>query len=438
MVTYGDPIGIPTSLRPQGTYICGKSGSGKTSLLQRNILWDIENGGGVCVIDPARDLVNAMLPYIPAERLRDVILFDTSMPVALDFFSYQREDKEEKDDLVDYIASIFNLENAPIAKPHLISLLYTLFEAREAGLDSISFLDIHRFLMHPSRQAKILAYCSRERREEWARPLPHDTRTAIVKRMTRFVENSTLRAIVGCPNPLLNMEHVISEKKILFVTLKESETGHFIGSLVVAKLQQAIFKLAGRHASEASRVPFYLYVDECNTILEFAADTFDTILQRARKFKLCLTMANVTPKKLPEKIRDCLGILGSLVIFNLDPAHGQVFKSQIAPHLVDELTNLPKFHALFRTDNKTTAVRTPSFLPPRENGNAQYVRTRTLDLYSCKSAPVSDTSEDGTKPDPEPTLPHDASKEPGTPTPQRVFRPDDKPARHATKRQGSH
>ena len=430
-------IGIDPKNRPLTTYVCGNSGSGKTSLIQRNILWDIKNGSGVCVIDPARDLVNAILPYIPSQRLNDVIWFDTSMPVALDFFSYAAGNKEEKDDLVDYIASIFNLENAPIAKPHLISLLYTLFEAREAGLD-ISFLDVHKFLMYSSRQTKILDSCSQERKEEWARPLPHETKTAIVKRMTRFVENSTLSAIVGCPNPLLNMEQVISQKKILFVTLKESETGHFIGSLVVAKLQQAIFKLASRHKSEASRIPFYLYIDECNTILAFAAETFETILQRARKFKLCLTMANPTPKKLPEKIRDCLGTIGNLVIFNLDPADGQVFKAKIAPYVVDQLTNLPKFHALFRTNNKTTAVKTGSFLPPRENGNAEYVRTRTLDFYSCKSAPSSHTSRDGTKPDVEPTLPHDAGKAPGTPAPQPVLRPDDKPARHATKKSDSH
>ena len=123
-------IGIAPKNRPLSTYICGNPGNGKSSLIQRMVLHDIKRGEGVCVIDPTSDLIDTLINYIPDHRLNDVIYFDTSMPIAIDFFSYG-DNPKEKENLIDDLIGIFDLQNAPRAEPFLLSVIYTLFEAKE-------------------------------------------------------------------------------------------------------------------------------------------------------------------------------------------------------------------------------------------------------------------------------------------------------------------
>ena len=70
--------GIRSVDRRRHVYIIGKTGMGKSTLLENMILSDIEAGKGVAVIDPHGDLAEAILEYIPKRRTNDVILFDPS------------------------------------------------------------------------------------------------------------------------------------------------------------------------------------------------------------------------------------------------------------------------------------------------------------------------------------------------------------------------
>ena len=223
--------------RNLGTYVCGNPGSGKSSLLQQQILWDMDQRHGVCVIDPSGDLIGnfdqlasgeplpSILSYIPEHRIDDVIYFDTSMPVPFDFFSYVDED--EKGDLVNDLAAIFNLSGAPVAKPYLIQLIYTLFKANENPMiyqpdrgvdDRCTFLDISRFLTRETRMHYILSYCSRERQEQsppYTRLPQHDTITAITIRLVKFMESKTLKHIVGANSGGINLGDVIENNCLL-------------------------------------------------------------------------------------------------------------------------------------------------------------------------------------------------------------------------------
>ena len=380
-------IGIEKRHRPLGTYICGNPGSGKSSLIQHMVLTDIRNNQGVCVIDPTADLITTLINYIPEHRVKDVIYFDTTMPISIDFFSYNNDPKE-KENLVDDLVAIFDLENAPRAKPFLISVINTLFEAREKGLPT-NFLDVYRFCKDEKRRTQILSRCSPERQFQFDRLPQPDTVDAVASRMIPFVESKTLREIVGCHEPKLKLWEVMQKKQILLVNLEDTATDLFIGSLIVSKIQQATFRRR-KIENEAHRLPFYLYIDECQTVLKFAVSDFEKILTRARKYNLSLILANQLPSDLPEPIQRKLGTIGNLVIFNLE--EGRIFKSRIAPYIPDYLIDLPKFQAIFRTNNKVTKVQTPSFLPKRMSPHVESIKIRTLQEYACKTMPIVDTS----------------------------------------------
>jgi len=70
------PFGLSTADRRQHTYIVGKTGTGKTTLLANMIVQDIAAGRGVGVIDPHGDLAYELLNSIPPSRTDDVVYFD--------------------------------------------------------------------------------------------------------------------------------------------------------------------------------------------------------------------------------------------------------------------------------------------------------------------------------------------------------------------------
>ncbi len=72
----GQRVEIPQASRRQGTYIIGANGTGKTGLIENLVLQDIQQGLGVCLLDPHGDLTQAVLSRLPDTREKDVIYLD--------------------------------------------------------------------------------------------------------------------------------------------------------------------------------------------------------------------------------------------------------------------------------------------------------------------------------------------------------------------------
>ena len=67
-------FGIKDSDRTKHIYLIGKSGMGKSTLLENLAVQDIQRGNGLCFIDPHGAAVDTFLDYIPSERVADVRL----------------------------------------------------------------------------------------------------------------------------------------------------------------------------------------------------------------------------------------------------------------------------------------------------------------------------------------------------------------------------
>ena len=317
--------------RHYGIYIAGNPGGGKSSLIQNLVIKEIKEGYGVAVIDPKGSLVDRILAHIPKSRADDTIYFDSSKPVPIDFFSYPNP--EERADLLDMLLEIFALEDAPLSNPNLQAVLDTLFHANEnpdiPDTDRCTFLDIGKFLTDRTRRETILNYCP-SRREEWQwieKVKPATEFKSILGRLRPYTIRGALNTVFSAKRPELNIADVITKNQILLVNLRDTKSAYFIGSLIATKFQQAIF--ARRDIPEAKRVPYYLYVDECHMVLKFSEETFETILTRAREFRLCLTLANQLPTDLPESIQRKLEIIHTKFLFLLKPKSARVFKEEI-------------------------------------------------------------------------------------------------------------
>jgi hypothetical protein len=234
---------------------------------------------------------------------------------------------------------------------------------------------------------------------------------SVLERLSPFTESRTLRTMFSSGKGL-NIGTVMQNKQILLINLKDSPTDLFIGSLLSAKFQQAAF--GRRTIPEALRTPYYLYIDECQTILGYAVKSFEAILTRARKYNLCLTLSNQIPSDLPADIRRKVGTLANLILFNLDYQDALIFKHRIIPYLPEDLVDLPRFVAICRTSGHVSRIPTPKFLGPspaspahliRQNAqklaaqSAQSNQKRSGENSSCDTAPNSFNKGNG-NPDP--------------------------------------
>ncbi|MDH4330732.1 MAG: type IV secretion system DNA-binding domain-containing protein, partial [Candidatus Moranbacteria bacterium] len=90
-------FGIKEDDRRRHMYAIGKTGMGKTNLLENIVIQDIRNGKGVCYVDPHGDTAEKLLKAIPRERINDVVYFnpaDTSFPVAFNILESVEDDKK--------------------------------------------------------------------------------------------------------------------------------------------------------------------------------------------------------------------------------------------------------------------------------------------------------------------------------------------------------
>ena len=321
------------------------------------------------------------------------------MGIPIDFFSPQAADRNE---VIDDLVNIINLGDAPTAKEYLANAITAFFAFNEkvAVADRLTIFDIPRFMTDEKFRSSVLVHCHQELQIYFPPSIRFNPESinALLTRMSKLARYDELRTILGAKKAHFNIANIINENKVLFLDLRErSEPDAIVGSLVAAKIQHTIFSRANMDDLQKAK-PYVLYIDECDLILKFAAERFHSIILRARKYNLWLTMACPSPNDLDEKIRNSLSKLGNFVIHKLNPDDARILRHEITPYVIEQLQNLPDYVALFRTNDTVSAIEHAKFLPKLVNGNADYVQVSTKRQYlpdSRKSEQMPHTSGSG-------------------------------------------
>jgi len=351
-------FGIAREDRRRHLCVVGKTGMGKTTLIQTQIAADIEAGRGVCLIDPHGDLAEAVLRVIPARRTNDVIVFDAAdREYAVSFNPLVCRDPDRIDQTTSGVVSAFKKIYESWGPRLEDTLRNAVFATVEQGGTLGTML---RLLSDaPFREGFVATIRDDLVRSFWVHEFAHwndryrtEAVAAIQNKIRPFLTNRSLRAIVGHSQRSLDLRYIMDDQQVLIVNLSKGRIGEdnatLLGALLVASIQQAAMSRAD--VSEQERPDFYLYVDEFQN---FTTGSFATILSEARKYRLNLTVAHQYLKQLDDETANAVfGNVGSIVAFQVGSDDAQVlaqqlskFDGQLKPQ---DLTNLPKYTAYVR------------------------------------------------------------------------------------------
>ena len=370
-------FGIKRDDRRHHTYIIGKTGTGKTSLLLNMILSDVFSGEGLGVVDPHGDLAEALLDYIPRRRINDVVYFnpsDVEHPISLNILEDTQPDKRHI--VVSGVMSVFKRIWADFWGPRLEHIFRNSILGLLEYPEKTTLLGIQRILSDPRYRERVVgkigdpivkAFWEKEF-DNYHSKLQSEAIAPIQNKVGQFLTTPLIRNIVGQVKTKIDFRRVMDDGKILICNLSKGKIGEenssLLGSLIVTKLQLAAMERVD--IPENSRRDFFLYVDEFQNFV--STDIFSEILSEARKYRLCLTMAHQYVSQLNETIREAvLGNVGTTISFRIGATDTELFEEIFRPVFArDDFINLDKYMIYLRMaiNGKTSQPFSAKTLPP--------------------------------------------------------------------------
>ncbi len=333
------PFGLKRIDRRRHSYVVGKSGSGKSKLLELLIKSDIEAGKGVGVLDPHGDLVDNVLQFVPEERVQDVVLFDPSdLNFPASFNPLEQVPEELKIRVTIGFIEIFKKLFGTNWSPRLEHVLrYTTLALLDTpGTTVLSILKMlsdknYRQMIVRNINDNVVKNFWVNEFAGWSERYDNEAITPLLNKVGQFVATNMIRHIVGQPVNRFDFRSIMDSEKILLVKVSKGilgeENAALLGAMVVTKIYQAAMSRAD--TPEAQRKDFYLYVDEFHN---FATETFDEILTEARKYRLNLTIANQFLGQLDDRMRKTVfGNTGSLISFRVSGDDAKSLASEFTP-----------------------------------------------------------------------------------------------------------
>jgi hypothetical protein len=345
-------FGIKSRDRTRHMYVIGKSGVGKSTLLENMAIQDIARGEGLAVLDPHGSFAEKMLDYIPQERIKDVIYFapfDTDYPISFNVLEDVGADKRHfvASGLMSTFKKIWVDAWSARMEYILNNILLALLEYPDATL-----LGVNRMLSDKDFRNKVVLQVTdpgvkafwNEEFAKYGDRYMQEAGAAIQNKIGQFTANPLIRNIIGQPKSSFDIREAMDNQKILIVNLSKGRIGEqntaLLGSMIITKIYLSAMSRADASPARLAELPnFYFYVDEFQS---FANESFANILSEARKYKLALVIAHQYVAQMEESVRDAVfGNVGTSISFRVGPLDGELLEKVFAPQFTaNDLINL--------------------------------------------------------------------------------------------------
>jgi hypothetical protein len=361
-------VGLTQVQRHEHTYIVGKTGMGKTTIIKQMAYQDILSGKGVAVIDPHGDMIKELLSVIPNSRKKDVIYLDPtdkSWPVGLNILNPGGTfvDEEEKADwITGSVISVF-MKITPKANWGQ-RMEHILRNATMTALttESPTLMTIQKLLTNTGYRQSVTATLKDPiLKQFWVDEFKMfgnmqkaDMISPLTNKLGEFITSPLSRHILLQTESTIKFSDVMDEGKVLLVNLSKGNLGEersgFFGTLIISLIQMAAYQRA--QIPESKRKDFFLYIDEFQN---FANAHFADIFSEARKFHVFIIPShqNVAQIEDVKTAKVVLGNSGTIISLKNGPDDEAVILPFMEPEVEKgEIVNLPPHHFFMKVTNE--------------------------------------------------------------------------------------
>lgn len=396
-------FGIKTDDRRRHMYIIGKTGMGKTTMMENMVLNDIYKGYGVGIVDPHGDFAEKIIDFIPARRINDVVYFnpaDTDNPIG---FNILEVDDEKQKHLV--AAGLMGIFKKIWPDAWSSRMEYILNNTLLALLDyqGSTLLGINRLLADKKYRKRVVSQLTdpvvkafwQNEFANYSDRYMTEAVAPIQNKIGQFLSASVIRNMVAQVKSTINIRQIMDTQKIFIMNLSKGRIGEdnsrLLGGMLITKLQLAAMERVD--IPENERRDFFLYVDEFQN---FANPSFANILSEARKYRLSLILAHQYVKQLDELVADAVfGNVGTMVSFRVGgPDSVELVKEFTPTFLEEDMVNLPKFQIFLKLmiDGVASRPFSAMTMPPigSPTGSRDKVCRVSRERYSTQKEEIED------------------------------------------------
>lgn len=368
-------FGIKPIDRRGHMYLIGKTGVGKSTVLENMIIQDIQAGRGIGLVDPHGDLAEKILDYIPSSRINDVIYFnpaDIEYPISFNIL--EKVEAVHRHLVASGLVGVFKKIWADSWGPRLEYILrntiLALLEYPNSTLLGIMRMlvdkDFRKQVVNKVTDPVVKSFWVNEFAKYHAQ-FQVDAIAPIQNKVGQFLSTSLIRNIVGQVKSKINIRQIMDEGKILIMDLSKGRIGEdsssLLGAIMITKIQLAAMSRVDTPQSQ--RRDFYLYVDEFQN---FATESFANILSEARKYALDLILAHQYISQLDDRVKDAIfGNVGTLISFRVGADDARFLAQEFMPRFDEtDLVNLNKYDMCVKLmiDGITSEPFSAHGLPP--------------------------------------------------------------------------
>lgn len=401
----GRPVGLSLEARYRHLAITGPTGTGKTTLLTRIALQDLEAGYGLVVIDPkGGDLTRAIMERLPDGRLDDVVVLDPSATSGtvvgynpLKVTGGNRELVVEQ--VLGVMKRIWLANWGPRTDALLRACLSTLTQ-----LGGMTICEIEPLLVNPAFRRHLLSQISDPfgveaawaQYEAWSDGEQIAAAGPLLNKVQALTTRPRLRAILGQAAPAVDFDRLIRHRQVLLVNLAVGQLGadaaYLLGACLVSGLWQAVS--ARGQLPEERRPPVMAILDEFQQIVQLPTPA-ETILAEARSFRLGLVLAHQHKGQLPRDLEQAIAANArSTLAFQASREDAGILARQLGGGLTPEdLMGLPAYEAITTvfaagSVQPPASIRTEDILPKRRG--AGVVRDASEQRWGVSRRTVED------------------------------------------------
>ena len=347
------PFGIKQADRLAHLYVIGKTGTGKSTLLETLMTDDLRNGRGFALLDPHGDLVKKLYKQALALRQKDLLFFDAPNPNQPFGFNPLANVAAEKRSLaasgiLQVFRHLWQDSWGPRLEHILRNSLLALLDYPRATLADILPLLSDKKLRH-----RVIGYSTNSQiRDFWLKEYEGyparfraEAIAPIQNKVGAFLSSPVLRKILTRPEIPLSLRRIMDEGKILLVNLAKGslgeDTSNLLGSLLISRFDLAA--LSRGNVPEEERHDYALYLDEFHN---FTTNNLSSMLSELRKYRLSLTLASQHLAQVDPLVQNAiLGNVGTIIVFRIGAVDAETLAPEFAPEFrVTDFTNLPNYH----------------------------------------------------------------------------------------------